>query len=80
MSENGYDTKLTNAVADALAEDGASWYDLKRREPRSGTRRGGGGPRPQEFDANGFPVPQPNTSFVQRVARLLDPRAEGEAR
>ena len=31
------------------------------------------GPHPREFDANGFPVPQRNTSFLERVARLLNP-------
>ena len=30
-------------------------------------------PRPLEFDANGFPVPQRNSSFVKRVERLVDP-------
>jgi hypothetical protein len=30
-------------------------------------------PRPLEFDANGFPVPQRNSSFVKRVERLVNP-------
>jgi hypothetical protein len=29
--------------------------------------------RPQEFDARGFPVPQRNPRFLERVARLLNP-------
>ena len=29
--------------------------------------------RPREFDARGFPVPQRNRSFLERVARLLNP-------
>jgi hypothetical protein len=29
--------------------------------------------RPREFDANGFPIPQRNRSFLERVARLLSP-------
>ena len=29
--------------------------------------------RPREFDARGFPVPQRNRSFLDRVARLLNP-------
>jgi DNA-binding transcriptional MerR regulator len=29
--------------------------------------------RPREFDAKGFPVPQRNRSFLERVARLLNP-------
>jgi hypothetical protein len=28
--------------------------------------------RPLEFDRNGFPVAQPNPSFLTRVARLLN--------
>ena len=30
-------------------------------------------PRPREFDAKGFPVPQRNRSYLERVARLLNP-------
>lgn len=30
--------------------------------------------RPREFDADGFPVPQRNQSFPERVARLLNPQ------
>jgi hypothetical protein len=30
-------------------------------------------PRPREFDARGFPVPQRSRSFLDRVARLLNP-------
>jgi hypothetical protein len=30
-------------------------------------------PRPREFDARGFPVAQRNRSFLERVARLLNP-------
>jgi hypothetical protein len=29
--------------------------------------------RPREFDANGFPIPQRNRSFLERVARHLSP-------
>ena len=70
MSLNGHDR----------LSDRAARYELKQRELRSGARRAVDGPRPQEFDTNGFPVPQPSTSFVQRVARLLDARPEGELR
>lgn len=34
-------------------------------------------PRPLEFDADGFPIPQPMTSFERRVARL---RADEQAK
>ena len=30
--------------------------------------------RPREFDANGFPMPQPNRSFLERVTGLLNPQ------
>lgn len=30
--------------------------------------------RPREFDANGFPVPQRNRSFQERVSRLRNPQ------
>ena len=30
--------------------------------------------RPREFDANGFPVPQGNRSFLERVSLLRDPQ------
>lgn len=33
--------------------------------------------RPQEFDARGFPVLQRNRSFLERVARLLNPEERG---
>ena len=32
-----------------------------------------GGPGPLEFDASGFPVAQRRSTFVERVARLLNP-------
>lgn len=31
-------------------------------------------PRPREFDAHGFPLPQRNRGFLERVARLLNPQ------
>ena len=38
-----------------------------------GGRRATERPRPREFDARGFPVPQHSRSFLERVARLLHP-------
>jgi hypothetical protein len=29
--------------------------------------------RPREFDSRGFPIPQRSRSFIERVARLLNP-------
>jgi hypothetical protein len=54
----------------------------KRRQARAllaavgevpGAERADDRARPQEFDARGFPVPQRNPRFLERVARLLDP-------
>lgn len=43
---------------------------LKARRGRDSTRD----PHRPEYDANGFPVPHRNSSFVKRVARLLNAR------
>jgi hypothetical protein len=56
-----------------------SAYDAYQREMRNGngSRRNGtrpAGARPREFDENGFPVPQGAPTFLERVARLLNPR------
>jgi hypothetical protein len=42
-------------------------YQVWRERAGSGT-----GPRPLEFDENGFPIPQPVSGFVQRVGRLIN--------
>jgi hypothetical protein len=60
-----------NAVEAARNErDGTGRY-LRQRDLRRGTRAAADRPRPLEFDARGFPIPQPIPSFVRRVARLL---------
>jgi hypothetical protein len=38
-----------------------------------GARYAAEAPRPLEYDANGFPVPQRGSSYNRRVARLLNP-------
>jgi hypothetical protein len=43
------------------------------REVNSGSVRARDRARPREFDAKGFPVPQRSRSFLERVARLLNP-------
>jgi hypothetical protein len=48
-------------------------YERYQREMRSGARRSPAGPRPREFDENGFPIPQHNSTFLARVGRLLSP-------
>ena len=51
---------------------GATRYEHYQWEIRRGSAERADGPHPREYDANGFPVPQRNTSFVERVARLLN--------
>jgi len=43
-------------------------------EAKSGKARATDRARPQDYDANGFPLPQRNRSFLDRVARLLNPQ------
>lgn len=65
MSDQARERKLGDQA-------GATLYEDYRWEIRRGSARRADGPRPREYDANGFPVPQRNTSFVERVARLLN--------
>ena len=53
---------------------GAERYGRLQRRARSGRARAPAGAHPLEFDTRGFPLPQRNPGFVERVARLLDPR------
>jgi hypothetical protein len=48
--------------------------NAQRQQEARGGRHTDGGPRPLEFDEAGFPIPQRNSSFVKRVARLLKPQ------
>ena len=48
----------------AVAEAG-----LGAESPEGATDRA----RPREFDSRGFPIPQRSRSFIERVARLLNP-------
>jgi hypothetical protein len=52
---------------------GAERYRQYQRRVRRGNARAADGARPQEFDALGFPIPQRNPSFLERVSRLLNP-------
>jgi hypothetical protein len=51
----------------------AERYQRYQRRIRSGLGHVAEGPRPREFDESGFPVPQRSPTFVERVARLLNP-------
>jgi hypothetical protein len=65
---------LQNAVKAILDDEaGAEQYRQAQREATSGNRDADGA-RPLEFDESGFPIPQRRASFVERVARLLNPR------
>lgn len=70
MTDESVPRQLRDAgVARAKAER----YKHYQREIRGGTVNGDGLPRPREFDESGFPIPQRNLSFVERIARLLNP-------
>ena len=74
MADQARERTLTDVVEAALSEHaGAERYQRYQREARSGNARATDRARPREFDANGFPVPQRNQSFPERVARLLNP-------
>ena len=62
-----------DAVEDALnARDGAERYQLRQRKIRRGRGSAEDRARPLEFDARGFPIPQPIPGFMQRVGRLIN--------
>jgi hypothetical protein len=74
MSDQARQRNLHDGLEAALAEQAGAWrYERYQREARSGRSRAADRARPQEFDANGFPVVQRSRSFVERVARLLNP-------
>ena len=50
---------------------GAERYRQRQREARRGKDSTGAG-HPLEYDDNGFPLPQRDSSFLERVARLLN--------
>jgi hypothetical protein len=74
VSDRARQRGLDDGLEAALAEQaGAARYERYQREARSGSARVVDSARPQEFDTNGFPVLQRSRSFVERVARLLNP-------
>jgi hypothetical protein len=73
MSDQARQSLLGDAVAAARERAGVERYMRYQREVRSGKGLTADGARPREFDAKGFPIPQRNPSFVERVARLLNP-------
>ena len=51
----------------------AERYRQRQRQARSGRIRAADGTRPLQFDESGFPIAERNSSFIRRVARLLNP-------
>ena len=74
MSHQAPQRNLDDALEAALAEQvGEARYERYQREVRSGMPRAADRARPQEFDTNGFQVAQGSRTFLERVARLLNP-------
>ena len=74
MSDEARRRKLDHAVERALTEQaGAARYERYQREVRNGAVTAADQARPQEFDANGFPIVQRSRSFIERISRLLNP-------
>lgn len=72
MASHAEMAQWRDAVQEALnAQGAADRYEKRQRELRQGGRSAGARPRPLEFDAGGFPVPQRAPSFSQRIARLI---------
>jgi hypothetical protein len=71
MTDQPRQRELGGGLAAVLREQaGADRYQQAQRQ----ARRGKAHARPLEFDESGFPTAQGNTSFVERVARLLNPK------
>jgi hypothetical protein len=67
---------MSDQVGQRLFHAAIRKYAATEREAgnhRATADRGKGdhGPRPMEYDASGFPIPQRTTDFNERVARLL---------
>jgi hypothetical protein len=52
--------------------EGAERNELREGEIRGARTAPSDRPGPLQFDALGFPIPQPIPAFVQRVRRLID--------
>ncbi len=75
MSDEAREREARDAAERALREQlGAERYRRRQLERTSGRARSTEGARPTEFDESGFPIPQPISSFVKRVARVLNLR------
>jgi hypothetical protein len=74
MSEQARTRELSNGRARAQGErESVERYLRSHSQARSRSPARLGRPGPLEFDESGFPVAQRRSSFVERVARLLNP-------
>jgi hypothetical protein len=73
MATEAHGRQWRPPVERALAENALrERYEQRQRElRRGGTRTPEDRPGPLEFDALGFPIPQPIPGFVRRVRRLI---------
>jgi hypothetical protein len=63
MSDQARERELGDSLRPVLDDlAGARRYEHYRWEIRRGSARRADGPHPREYDANGFPVPQRNTT------------------
>jgi hypothetical protein len=74
MSDRTRQRDVGTALRAFLDEQaGAARYAAYQQEMRNAASHRTARAHPQEFDENGFPLPQRNTSFLERVARLINP-------
>jgi hypothetical protein len=72
MASQAQMVQWRDAVRETLNSlDAAARYENRQRTQRHGRRSADARPRPLEFDAGGFPVPQRAASFSQRITRLI---------
>jgi len=80
MSTQAQARQWRDALEGALnAREGAERYELRQRQIRRGRGSADNRARPLEFDARGFPIPQPIPGFVQRVGRLINDGSSSRA-
>ena len=74
MTENVREREMRQSIDAVLNQlAGAAEYRRSQRAVTNGRARPMDRAHPREFDESGFPIPQRQPSFVQRVARLLNP-------
>jgi hypothetical protein len=72
MSDQARQREVNRSLERALSErSGAERYRERQRQARSGRAGARDHARPLQFDESGFPIRQPNSTFLARVGRLL---------